>query len=291
MATAAGAWHSTRTTLEMIKWEHSIFALPFALTGAVLAARGMPRLGVLFWIVLCMVSARSAAMAFNRLADAEIDRQNPRTAARALPAGTLSKTFVAVFTVISCAVFVFGAAMLNHLTLLLSPVALLVVLAYSYMKRITRWSHIVLGLALGIAPSAAWIAVRGTLEWRIVVLTAAVLLWVGGFDVLYACQDFDHDRAHGLHSIPQAFGLTGAFALARTMHVLLFALLVWLLFLFHLHVIALAGLLIVGALLLYEHTLVSPRDLSRMNAAFFTLNGVISVVYFLGIAVDVLMRA
>ena len=291
MATTASAWHSTRTTLEMIKWEHSVFALPFALTGAVLAARGMPRLGVLFWIVLCMVSARSAAMAFNRLADAEIDRHNPRTAMRALPAGTLSKTFVAAFTVVSCAVFILGAAMLNHLTLLLSPVALLVVLAYSYMKRVTRWSHLVLGLALGIAPSAAWIAVRGTLNWRIVVLTTAVLLWVGGFDILYACQDFDHDCVHGLHSIPQAFGLKGAFAIARVMHVLLFALLVWLILLFHLHGVAFAGVLVVGALLLYEHTLVSPLDLSRMNAAFFTLNGIISVVYFLGVAIDVLLRA
>ena len=221
MATTAGAWHSTRTTLQMIKWEHSIFALPFALTGAVLAARGIPRLPVLFWIVVCMVSARTAAMAFNRLVDADIDAKNPRTATRALPTGTLSRGFVAAFTAISCAVFLLGAAMLNHLTLVLAPVALLVVLAYSYMKRITRWSHLVLGLALGIAPSAAWIAVRGSLDPRIIVLTAAVLLWVGGFDILYACQDFDHDRANGLNSIPQAFGLKGAFLIARLMHLTL----------------------------------------------------------------------
>ena len=285
----ATAWQRTRITLEMIKWEHSIFALPFALTGAVLAAGGWPRLPILCWIVVCMVSARSAAMAFNRLADADIDALNPRTAGRAIPAGTLSRSFALAFIVVSCAVFLVGAAMLNRLTLLLAPVALLVVLAYSYMKRITRWSHLVLGLALGIAPAAAWIAVRGTLDSRIVVLTAAVLLWVGGFDIFYACQDFDHDRAHNLNSIPQAFGLRGAFAIARTMHLLLMVLLIWLLFLFHLHGVALAGVLLVGSLLLYEHTLVSPANLTRMDAAFFTLNGIISVVYFFCTATDVLL--
>ncbi len=290
MATNPDAWQNTRITLEMIKWEHSIFALPFALTGAVLAAGGLPRWPVLLWIVVCMVSARSAAMAFNRLADADIDAINPRTAMRAIPTGALSRGFAIAFIVLSCAVFLFGAAMLNRLTLLLAPIALLVVLSYSYMKRITRWSHLVLGLALGIAPSAAWIAVRGSLDRHIVVLTVAVLLWVGGFDVLYACQDFEHDRANGLNSVPQAFGLTGAFAIARTMHLLLMGLLVWLLFLFHLHGIALAGVGTVGALLLYEHSIISPTDLRRMNAAFFTLNGMISVVYFGSVAVDVWLR-
>ena len=211
---------NTRVTLEMIKWEHSVFALPFALTGAVLAANGWPTPRVLFWIVVCMVSARSAAMAFNRFADADLDAANPRTAARALPAGHLSRGFVAAFTVLSAVIFVLGTFMLNRLTFLLSPVALTVVLLYSYMKRITRWSHLVLGLALGIAPSAAWIAVRGTLDPRIIVLTLIVLLWVGGFDVLYACQDFEHDRTAGLHSVPQAFGLQGAFWIARAMHLL-----------------------------------------------------------------------
>ncbi|MGC1293713.1 MAG: UbiA-like polyprenyltransferase, partial [Alloacidobacterium sp.] len=180
---------STAVTLEMIKWEHSIFALPFALTGAVLAAGGWPSLRVLGWIIVCMVAARSAAMAFNRLVDAKLDADNPRTAMRALPAGSLSTGFVAGFVLLAVALFVLGAAMLNRLTLELAPLALAIVLVYSYMKRITRWSHLVLGLALGIAPSAAWIAVRGTLDPRIIVLTAAVLLWVGGFDVLYACQD------------------------------------------------------------------------------------------------------
>ena len=281
---------STRVTLEMIKWEHSIFALPFALTGAVLAAGGWPPVRVLLWIVVCMVSARSAAMAFNRLVDSEIDAANPRTAMRALPNGELSRGFVLSFTVLAAGVFVFGAAMLNRLTLELSPIALIVVLAYSYMKRITRWSHVVLGLALGIAPSAAWIAVRGSLDPRALLLTAIVILWVGGFDVLYACQDFEHDRKAGLNSIPQAFGLEGAFWIARVMHLGMAALLFVLLHAFGLGLIALVGVAIVLVLLAYEHSIISPHDLRRMNAAFFTLNGVISVVFFTAIAADVLHR-
>ena len=286
----ASLWKSTVVTLEMIKWEHSVFALPFALTGAVLAAGGWPRLRVLGWIIVCMIAARSAAMAFNRLADARLDAANPRTAMRALPAGALSKGFVAGFVVVSIALFVVSAAMLNRLTLELAPVALAVVLAYSYMKRLTRWSHVVLGLALGIAPSAAWIAVRGSLDVRIVVLTAAVLLWVGGFDVLYACQDFEHDRSVGLNSVPQAFGITAAFWIARAMHVGMLLLLCWLLELFGLGRIAMLGVGLVAILLLYEHSIVSPKDLRRMNAAFFTLNGVISVVFFAFVAADVLTR-
>jgi 4-hydroxybenzoate polyprenyltransferase len=192
-----GLWKSTATTLEMIKWEHSIFALPFALTGAVLAAGTWPSARVLIWIIVCMVSARSAAMAFNRLVDARLDAANPRTASRALPAGALTGGFVAGFVLVAASVFFLGAAMLNRLTLELAPVALAVVLLYSYMKRVTRWSHLVLGLALGIAPAAAWIAVRGTLDPRIIILTLAVLLWVAGFDVLYACQDFAPSGSHG----------------------------------------------------------------------------------------------
>jgi 4-hydroxybenzoate polyprenyltransferase len=278
----------TGLALEMIKWEHSIFALPFALTASVLAARGWPRGWILFWIVVCMVSARTAAMAFNRLADADLDAANARTATRALPAGVLSKGFVAGFVAVSAAIFLGASAMLNRLTLELAPVALGVILAYSYMKRVTRWSHLVLGLALGIAPSAAWIAVRGTLDPRILVLTFAVLLWVGGFDVLYACQDFEHDRRVGLNSVPQAFGLEAAFWIARAMHLGMVALLLWLIELFGLGWIAMAGVGIVAALLLYEHSIVSPKDIRRMNAAFFTLNGVISVVFFCFVAADVL---
>lgn len=283
-------WKSTAVTLEMIKWEHSIFALPFALTGAVLAADGWPSLRVLCWIVVCMVAARSAAMAFNRLVDARLDAANPRTSMRAIPAGALSGNFVLGFVVVSVVIFAVGAAMLNKLTLELAPLALAVVLAYSYMKRITRWSHVVLGLALGIAPSAAWIAVRGSLDLRIVVLTAAVLLWVGGFDVLYACQDFEHDRKVGLNSVPQAFGVGTAFWIARAMHIGMLLMLCWLMMLFGLGKVAVFGVVLVALLLLYEHLIISPKDMRRMNAAFFTLNGVISVVFFGFVAADVLLR-
>jgi len=283
-------WKSTAITLEMIKWEHSIFALPFALTGAVLAANGWPTLRVLGWIIVCMVAARSAAMAFNRLVDARLDAANPRTAMRALPAGELTSGFVGGFVVISVLVFALGAAMLNPLTLKLAPLALTIVLAYSYMKRVTRWSHVVLGLALGIAPSAAWIAVRGSLDPRIIVLTMAVLLWVGGFDVLYACQDFEHDRAVGLNSVPQAFGLNAAFWIARAMHIGMLLMLCWLIQLFSLGKVAIFGVVVVTLLLLYEHLIISPKDMRRMNAAFFTLNGVISVVFFAFVAADVLLR-
>jgi 4-hydroxybenzoate polyprenyltransferase len=281
---------STRVTLEMIKWEHSIFALPFALTGAVLAARGWPPLRVLGWIVVCMVSARSAAMAFNRLADATLDAANPRTARRALPAGELSPGFVAAFTIVASCVFLLASAMLNRLTLELAPFALAVVLAYSYMKRITRWSHLVLGLALGIAPSAAWIAVRGSYDPRALLLTGIVILWVGGFDVLYACQDVEHDRKAGLFSVPAAFGLEGAFWIARAMHIGMLVLLFAMLHVFALGTIALVGMAAVTALLAYEHAIVRPRDLGRMNAAFFTLNGIISVVFFISVAADVLLK-
>jgi 4-hydroxybenzoate polyprenyltransferase len=286
----ASLWKSTAVTLEMIKWEHSIFALPFALTAAVLAAGAWPPARVLIWIIVCMVAARSAAMAFNRLVDAKLDADNPRTAMRAIPAGALTSGFVAGFVLIASAVFFLGAAMLNRLTLVLAPVALAIVLAYSYMKRVTRWSHLVLGLALGIAPSAAWIAVRGSLDARIVVLTFAVLLWVGGFDVLYACQDFEHDRSAGLNSVPQAFGVEGAFWIARIMHLGMLGMLCWLVVLFGLGKVAMLGIVIVALLLLYEHMIISPKDLRRMNAAFFTLNGVISVVFFFFIAADVLLR-
>jgi 4-hydroxybenzoate polyprenyltransferase len=284
-------WRSAGVTLEMIKWEHSIFALPFALTGAMLAARGFPAGKTLFWILVCMVAARSAAMAFNRLVDADLDAANPRTAARALPAGQLSRGFVGAFTLLSSAIFLLGASQLNRLTLWLAPLALAILFAYSYTKRCTRWSHLVLGLSLGIAPAAAWIAVRGSLSPPILVLTAAVLCWVAGFDMLYACQDFEHDRRVGLRSIPASLGLTKAFWLARGLHLAAFLLLLVMVPLFGLGKIALAGVLVVGLLLLYEHSLVSPKDLSRLNAAFFTMNGVISMVYFLFTAAELLWLA
>jgi 4-hydroxybenzoate polyprenyltransferase len=279
-----------RVTLEMIKWEHSIFALPFALCGAMLAAGGLPTAHQVAWIVVAMVAARSAAMAFNRLADASIDAANPRTSARALPAGQLTPVFVATFVVVSSLVFMVAAAELNRLALWLSPVALAVLLLYSYTKRFTRWSHLVLGFALGIAPSAAWIAVRGSLDPRILLLTAAVTFWVAGFDVLYACQDFDFDRASGLHSIPRYLGISRALWVARAFHVIMLLLLAAVLVAFGMGKLAIAGVAVVAVLLAYEHSMVSAGDLKKLNAAFFTMNGVLSVVFFVFVAGDLLLR-
>jgi 4-hydroxybenzoate polyprenyltransferase len=284
-----GIFRNLKVTLEMIKWEHSIFALPFALCGAMLAAGGLPAWRQLAWIVVAMVSARSAAMAFNRLADASIDAANPRTATRALPVGQLTPSFVSTFVVVACGMFVLAAAQLNRLTLLLSPVALAIILLYSYTKRFTRWSHLFLGFALGIAPAAAWIAVRGSLDPRILLLTAAVTFWVGGFDVIYACQDHDYDRSHGLHSLPRYVGIRKALVIARVFHLVMLALLIALVATFGLGKLAMAGVAAVAALLLYEHALVRHDDLSKLNAAFFSMNGVISVVFFLFVAADRLL--
>ncbi|HTA85157.1 MAG TPA: UbiA-like polyprenyltransferase [Silvibacterium sp.] len=283
-------FRSISMTLEMIKWEHSVFALPFALTGAMLAADGMPHPLQVFWIIVCMVTARSAAMAFNRWADASLDAANPRTRSRAIPAGLLTRGFVGGFTCVMAALFVLAAGQLNRLTLLLSPVALAIILVYSYTKRFTRWSHLALGVSLGIAPAAAWIAIRGSLDPRILILTCAVMFWVAGFDLLYACQDAGHDRNVGLFSVPSTYGITAAFWIARAMHVIMLLLLVWLVRVFALGPAALIGVAVVGALLLYEHLIVSPSDLRRLNAAFFTMNGVISAVFFVFVAVDLLLR-
>jgi 4-hydroxybenzoate polyprenyltransferase len=274
----------------MIKWEHSIFALPFALCGAMLAARGFPPVHQLAWIIVAMVAARSAAMAFNRWADAAIDAANPRTRTRALPTGNLSPAFVATFVVVSSVIFIVAASQLNRLTLLLSPVALAVLLLYSYTKRVTRWSHLVLGFALGIAPSAAWIAVRGSLDPRILLLTAAVTFWVGGFDVLYACQDYEFDCQAGLHSVPRYFGIPASLWIARVFHGIMVTLLIALVISFGMGVWAIIGVLAVILLLVYEHSLVRSDDLSKLNAAFFTMNGVISVLFFVFVAADLLLR-
>ena len=284
-------FHNLKITLEMIKWEHSVFALPFALCGAMLAAGGLPAWHQLAWIIVAMVSARSAAMAFNRLADASIDAANPRTAIRALPAGLLSPSFVTMFVLISCGVFVLAASQLNRLTLWLSPVALAIVLAYSYSKRFTRFSHLFLGFALGIAPAAAWIAVRGSLDARILLLTAAVTFWVGGFDVIYACQDYEFDRSHDLHSMPRHLGIHAALWIARLFHIFMLGLLIALIVAFGLGKLAAAGVVVVALLLAYEHSLMRHDDLSKLNAAFFTMNGVISVVFFVFVAGDLLIRA
>jgi 4-hydroxybenzoate polyprenyltransferase len=285
-----GILTKTRITLEMIKWEHSVFALPFALTAVLLAAQGHPGWRTLCWILVAMVAARSAAMAFNRWADADLDAANPRTKMRAIPAGLLTRQFVLVFIGVATVVFLIAAGELNQLTLYLSPIVLLVLFGYSYMKRITRWSHLVLGLSLGLAPSAAWIAVRGSLDPRIIVLTGAVTLWAGGFDVLYACQDFEHDRSVGLHSLPQASGIAVAFWAARIMHLAMLALLVWFALLFNFGLAGWLGVVAVALLLGYEHSLVSPRDLSRLNAAFFTMNGVIATVFLAFVAADLWLR-
>ncbi len=273
-----------RIVLEMIRFEHSVFALPFALVGALLAARaagGLPAWRQILWIVIAMVGARSAAMTMNRIADLDYDRRNPRTASRALPTGELSVGFAWMFTISASAVLVLAAWRLNPLALKLSPVALAILFVYSYTKRFTSWSHVVLGFCLGISPAAAWIAIRGSLDWRMLVLCAAVTLWVGGFDVLYACQDIDFDKAAGLYSIPKKFGVARALLFSRGMHLVMVALLIWLAWSFHLSWPAWAGIVVVGALLVYEHSLVHPNDLSKINAAFFTVNGYISLLFLL----------
>ena len=273
-----------RTTLEMIKIEHTLFALPFAFLGAVLAARGfnasgLPTVWQAVWITLAMVGARSAAMAFNRIADREFDAANPRTAARAIPAGRLSVSFVWAFTLASAALFFVASAMLNRLTLLLSPVALASVLLYSYTKRFTAFSHVVLGWCLSIAPTGAWVAVRGSIDSAVpLLLSLVVLLWTAGFDVLYACQDYDFDRGAGLRSIPARLGVARALWVSRLLHAGAFAALVGLYFLTSLGWPALAGVLATGALLVYQHSLVRADDLSRLNAAFFTTNAFVSVI-------------
>jgi len=274
-----------RTVLEMIKFEHSVFALPFALTGALLAARATlhswPTLRQVLWIVVAMVAARSAAMTLNRIADLRYDKENPRTKMRALATGALSVSFAWTFTMLAVAVFFLAAWQLNPLALKLAPLAIAILFFYSYTKRFTSWSHLFLGFALGISPAAAWIAITGGLDWRMLILCGAVTLWVGGFDVLYACQDVDFDQNAGLYSIPKRFGIAGALQIARVMHVGVVALLSWLAYGFGLPWPAWAGVAVVAALLAYEHSLVKANDLSKLNAAFFTVNGYISMLFLL----------
>jgi 4-hydroxybenzoate polyprenyltransferase len=272
------------TVLEMIKVEHSVFALPFALVGALLAARDAGRLPSwlqILWIIVAMVGARSAAMTINRIADLQYDRRNPRTANRALATGQLSVGFAWAFTLAASALLVVAAWQLNRLAFELSPVALAVLFFYSYTKRFTSLSHFALGFCLGMSPAAAWIAIRGSLDPRMLILCAAVTLWVGGFDVLYACQDIDFDKSAGLHSIPKKFGVAKSLAIARAMHILMVAMLGWLAWSFHLAWPAWAGIAVVAALLAYEHSLVKANDLSKINAAFFTVNGYISLLFLL----------
>jgi len=263
----------------MIKIEHTLFALPFAFLGAMLAAKKLPSAGQIFWIVVAMFGARSAAMAFNRIADRKFDARNPRTASRAIPAGLLSVGFVWVFTILAAALFLLAAAMLNRLTLILAPVALGCVLLYSFTKRWTQFSHLVLGACLSIAPTGAWIAVKGEIGSLVpLLLSLVVLLWTAGFDVLYACQDYDFDRSEGLQSIPARFGVARALWIARGLHAAAFLALVWLFVITGLGPVAFAGVIATGALLIYQHRLVRAGDLSRLNAAFFTTNAFVSVI-------------
>lgn len=287
-------WIRLKHSLDMIKFEHSVFALPFALTGAALALR-VSRLSVpevvrlIAWIVISMVAARSAAMAFNRLADAEIDGRNPRTKMRHLPAGLLSRKFAWAFVAVASLVFLFAAWELNTLCFRLAPLALGIVFAYSYTKRFTSFSHLALGFCLGIAPSAAWIAVRGKLELPPLLLTAAVTCWTAGFDIIYSCQDFDFDRESGLHSVPARLGIARALMLSRALHVVMILSLGWLMLLLHLGTLSAVGVIAVGLLLIYEHSLVTATDLSRVDAAFFTMNGWASVLFFVFWTADMLL--
>jgi 4-hydroxybenzoate polyprenyltransferase len=277
-----------RIVLEMIKFEHSVFALPFALTGALLAARathqsprGWPTLRQILWIILAMVAARSAAMTMNRIADLRYDRENPRTKQRALATGALSLEFAWFFTLVAVGVFFVAAWQLNPLALKLAPLAVAILFFYSFTKRFTNWSHLFLGFALGVSPAAAWIAIAGGLDPRMLILCAAVTLWVGGFDVLYACQDVDYDRRSGLFSVPKRFGIAKALLISRGMHVGVIALLAWLAASFALPWPAWAGIVVVAALLGYEQSLVRADDLSKLDAAFFTVNGYISLLFLL----------
>lgn len=287
-----GAWSSLRTTLEMIKFEHTLFALPFAFLGMLLAARGLPAWETVLWIVVAMVGARSAAMGFNRLVDRRFDAANPRTAGRALPAGELSPGAVALFVLASAALLVLAAWQLNPLALALSPVALAVILGYSYTKRFTWAAHLVLGLGLAGAPLGAWIAVRGDVTATPLVLAAAVLCWVAGFDVLYALQDLEFDRREGLQSIPARFGVVGSLWISGLLHAATLALLALLPRVYPPGLGAVYGLGWVGcfALIVYQHWVVRPKDLSRLDAAFFQANALLAAWLFAATAVDILAR-
>ncbi len=275
--------------LEMIKFEHTIFALPFAIMSAFIAAEGLPTLSKLGWILVAMVGARSCAMAFNRLADAEIDSENPRTAMRAIPAGLITKGAVWVFTLISAGLLVFAAWRLNLLAFALSPVALAVIMGYSYAKRFTSLSHFWLGLALSISPVGAWIAIKGRFDWTPIILCFVVLLWTAGFDIIYACQDVNFDKKHGLHSIPARLGIRWALWVSSALHVVAVLLLYCIPYLTELGLFYYIGVGIVVLIFIYEHAIVKPNDLSRVNLAFFTLNGMISLVLMVLSITDILL--
>lgn len=289
-STTTGLISRVRIFLEMIKFSHTIFALPFAFTGAVLAARGLPTPYQGFWIILAMVGARTAAMGLNRLIDAEIDAKNPRTSGRALPAGLLGKGTVAACVAVAIMLLLYASSRLNLLCFYLSPIALFFLVLYSYCKRFTSLAHVVLGLCLGAAPVGAWIAIRGVVELPAVLLGCAVLFWSAGFDILYALQDLDFDRAAGLHSIPVRLGVRGSLVAARLFHLVMMALLVALAAVMQLGVPYFVGLLAAAAMLTYEHRLLRGGDLSKLDMAFLNMNGYISLVIFFCTLADVLVR-
>ncbi len=266
--------------LKMIKISHSVFALPFAFTGAVLAARGMPTPYQIFWIAVAMVGARSGAMGLNRIIDRKIDAANPRTSSREIPAGKIRVRDARLFTALSLGLMVLAAYKLNPLCFILSPIAIGILVLYSYTKRFTWAAHFVLGLAISGAPLGAWIALRGSIDFEILPLSVAVIFWLAGFDILYALQDIDFDRTHGLHSIPRRFGIERSLLLSRIFHAVTFSLFILTGVLFHLNFFYFIGLVIVGGLLAYEHSLVKPNDLSKLNMAFFNMNGYISITIF-----------
>lgn len=274
--------------LELIKFPHTVFALPFAFMGAILAARGIPAWPTLLWILLAMVGARSGAMAMNRLADRELDVLNPRTRERALPKGLVRRGEVILFTIASFALFLFAASRLNPLCLKLAPLAMAVLILYPYTKRFTALSHLILGLALALAPLGAWIAVTGRVAAAPAVLGLAVLLWVAGFDILYALADIDFDRTAGLHSMPARFGAAGSMAISRTFHALTILLLLSLMPLMDLRYFYVTGVILAAGLLLYEHLLLIRYGLKRLDAAFFTTNGILSIALFCFTLLDVL---
>lgn len=280
-------FHDVRTFADLVKWEHTIFALPFAYAGAFLAARGMPHWSTLGWITLAMFGGRTSAMAFNRLIDRIVDARNPRTAGRPLPQGKITPFLVLVYAILSTGLLVLAAAELNPLAVAFLPVIVPVLVLYSYMKRWTWLCHFWLGLSYFFVPFGGWVAVTGTLSWTPVVLGLAAGLWVAGFDLIYACQDYDFDKREGVFSVPARFGLAAALTLARWVHFVTTLLLVLAGWMLGLGWIYWAGMALVAALLAYEHAIVSPGDLSRLNAAFFNVNGYISIVYFVFVALSV----
>ena len=276
--------------LRMIKFPHSIFALPFAFTGAVIAAEGIPSLREIVWITVAMVGARSGAMGINRVIDRKIDRENPRTKNRELPKGEIRLSEAILFTGVSIAIFIFAAYMLNPLCLKLSPIALAVLFIYSYTKRFTWTTHFVLGLALSAAPLGAWIAVRGTFDTEIIPMGIAVIFWLAGFDTLYALQDIEFDKSHGLYSIPKRFGIKNALLLARLFHLITFIMLITTGVLFKVGIFYWLGMMIVAGLFIYEHSLVKQSDLNKLDIAFFNMNGYISITVFIFTLMDYIFR-